>query len=63
MEYKINDNSKITAYDFYFDKKGSFCIHYYDEDYQSKHIVKDYDELLKFLNNPELFKKRKLYNL
>jgi hypothetical protein len=63
MEYKINDNNQITAYDFYFDKNGSFCIHYYDEDNQSKYIVKDYDELLKFLNNPELLKNSKLYNL
>ena len=63
IEYKLNDNRNITAYDFYFDKNNIFRIHFYDENYQSMYVVENYDEMLYFLNNHELLKNSKQYNL
>lgn len=53
----------IWIYDFYF-KDGWFTIRFEqggeDEEYFK---VKDYNELLKFIENPDLFKEQEKYNL
>ena len=63
VKYKTNNNNNVDVYDYYFDKKNKFYIHYYDETQNIYGVVEDYDELINFLKNPELFIKSKKYNL
>jgi len=38
-------------------------IYYGDDDSENSYEVKDYDEMIDFLNNPEFFINSKKYNL
>lgn len=51
------------VYDYFFDNQGDFHIAYFDNNGQYHHHVKDYDELIFFLNNLDTYKKSKKYNL
>jgi len=53
----------IYIFSFYF-KEGKFIISYEQGGEESEYfIVQDYDELLKFIENPDLFKEQEKYNL
>jgi len=50
--------------EFFFDLKGNFIINYFDGDSsQNSYYVVNIDELIKFINNPELSINAKKFNL
>jgi hypothetical protein len=69
LYWKTDDDPSETVYevqDYFFDYKKKFCISYEDGDRESLvHRVQeeDYNELIMFLDNPEMMMSSKKYNL
>jgi hypothetical protein len=67
--WKTGDDPSETAYDvdnYFLDYNNKFCISYEDGDRESlvyRVQEKDYDELIMFLDNPEMMMNSKKYNL
>jgi len=67
--WKSGADPSETAYDvdnYFLDYKNKFCISYEDGDRENLVVrvqEKDFDELIMFLNNPEMMMNSKKYNL
>ena len=63
LRWKINDDDNEAYYDISFFFDGD-VIQYSDDDSDNNdYNVKDYDEMVEFLNNPEFVKNYRKYNL
>ena len=63
LEYLNDDSHYIFIYEFYF-KEDKFVIKYdYCGDYDEWYIVTDYDEMLQFIEDPDLFIEQEKFNL
>jgi len=62
---KLIDNEAYKGcFDYFFDQHGKFTIHYKEMFYYSQQFVIDsYMDLKKFVEDPELYKNTKKYNL
>lgn len=58
------DSGEVKIKDSFFLDNGDFVINYSTNyDFNNSYYVDDIDEMIKFLNNPEVFRKSKKYNL